>query len=303
MGGGRLEKGVCQCNELQEVDGRCDKACRDKELRFCYNPRADQIQIHDPAEGTTVYVDANRISAGKPRCKIGDCCRFRMISIHGGTGAPVGRYNVGLKEILALLGDGTDASAVRAARRALLQTDAAAGIELPLVCLEHGESMVWDLTDLTGTLHYPTYDKDSLLNTNANFDYGPFRALAERLQSDAVTKTFIYAFTEAGTYVFSDSEDAAKKTIIRVVREHETCPTDGDNAPIMSISQTSLTNLGVAPTTDIILAPDWLLIGVLLMGVVLLVAGIVVGLWHFRRQTWGMVCDQTDRRACNRIVL
>ena len=236
----------------------CGKDCRQKELKFCYNPTTDNIEIHDPVENSVVRVPASKITAGKPTCINSDCCPFRLTSILSG-GIARGRYNVRRAEILSLLDD--QAATPQAGRRSLLQATDAVGIDLPLICLEYGESMVWDLSSGDKN-HYPVYEKDSLLNTNANFDYGPFRALAERLQSDVVTKTFMYAFTEAGTYVFSDSTDAAKKTVIRVVNAHETCPTDGDNAPIMSISKTTLTNLGVAQTNEIVLAPDWLLIGV-----------------------------------------
>lgn len=77
---------------------------------------------------------------------------------------------------------------------------------------------------------------------NPDFDYGPFRELADRLASTETIRTFAYTFLEAGVYVFGDAADKSKKTVIRVVDQHETCPT---SAPIVAITATNLVQLGV----------------------------------------------------------
>jgi hypothetical protein len=56
---------------------------------------------------------------------------------------------------------------------------------------------------------YPVYVKDSLLNTNDNFDYGEFDALSSMLSSEVV-KSFVFTFDEPGIYVFADSRNTAK---------------------------------------------------------------------------------------------
>ena len=65
--------------------------------------------------------------------------------------------------------------------------------------------------------HYPIYQKDSLLNTNADFDFGQFLVLQQEMaKADNVT-AFIFTFQESGVYVVADSDNAAKQTIISVM--------------------------------------------------------------------------------------
>lgn len=47
-------------------------------------------------------------------------------------------------------------------------------INNPVVCTVAGSAMLFDELDET---KYPVYEKDSLLNTNSNFDYGDFEDL------------------------------------------------------------------------------------------------------------------------------
>lgn len=51
---------------------------------------------------------------------------------------------------------------------------------------------------------YPIYMKDSLLNTNPNFDYGDFDKLPELLIG-LTQQNFIFSFETPGVYVFADS--------------------------------------------------------------------------------------------------
>jgi len=53
-----------------------------------------------------------------------------------------------------------------------------ATIDNPIMCLELGESIMFTISDYN---HYPVYVKDSILNSNANFDYGPFIDLATKI--------------------------------------------------------------------------------------------------------------------------
>ena len=58
---------------------------------------------------------------------------------------------------------------------------------------------------------YPRYFKDSILNTNPDFDYGPFTNLEKMVTVQNVTVTsFSFIFKEQGVYVF---ENAATATI------------------------------------------------------------------------------------------
>jgi|JI10StandDraft_1071094.scaffolds.fasta_scaffold84118_4 hypothetical protein len=46
------------------------------------------------------------------------------------------------------------------------------------MCLELGETLIFTIDDYD---HYPVYVKDSILNSNSEFDYGPFVDLATKL--------------------------------------------------------------------------------------------------------------------------
>ena len=61
--------------------------------------------------------------------------------------------------------------------------------------------------------HYPVYLKDSVMNSNPNFDYGQFLILADQMktkmsQNDTKPSIFAFTFTSQGAYVFIDSSDS-----------------------------------------------------------------------------------------------
>jgi hypothetical protein len=55
----------------------------------------------------------------------------------------------------------------------LLQTNTETLISPVVLCLIQGQGIAFDFSDSPG--NFPVYVKDSLLNTNPNFDYGAFR--------------------------------------------------------------------------------------------------------------------------------
>ena len=66
---------------------------------------------------------------------------------------------------------------------------------------------------------YPRYFKDSILNTNQDFDYGPFKKLEDMILVQNITvQTFSYIFREKGIYVFENSLSGTV-TVIGVVSE------------------------------------------------------------------------------------
>ena len=84
--------------------------------------------------------------------------------------------------------------------------DGAAYITNPVICTTRGSALLFE--NLSAD-KYPKYVKDSLLNTNDNFDYGEFDALSSMLSSEVV-KSFVFTFDEPGIYVFADSRNTAK---------------------------------------------------------------------------------------------
>ena len=76
---------------------------------------------------------------------------------------------------------------------------------------------------------YPVYMKDSILNTNPQFDYGQFLKLQTAINQGSTVTAFSFVFTEAGVYVFQDSVQTTKVTIIGVVAATQQCSNKDTN--------------------------------------------------------------------------
>ena len=59
-------------------------------------------------------------------------------------------------------------------------------ISNPVVCIPRGSALLFENINKE---HYPVYMKDSLINTNENFDYSEFTILGQKLESDTSTIT------------------------------------------------------------------------------------------------------------------
>ena len=97
----------------------------------------------------------------------------------------------------------------------------------PVICTTRGSALLFE--NLTSD-KYPIYEKDSLLNTNDNFDYGEFDALSKQLSTEVV-KSFVFTFDEPGIYVFADSRQTEKQLIIAIMGDGKACPTDTSFSP------------------------------------------------------------------------
>jgi hypothetical protein len=94
-------------------------------------------------------------------------------------------------------------------------------LDNPVMCLELGETLIFSIADDD---HYPRYEKDSLLNSNMNFDYGPFLELENMMDSGNTTiKSFAYTFRSSGRYAFTDSDDSDNLLLVTVMSEGEEC--------------------------------------------------------------------------------
>lgn len=100
-------------------------------------------------------------------------------------------------------------------RRLQLDANQAQYINNPVICTTSGSAMLFE--NLSEE-KYPFYMKDSLLNTNSNFDYGAFSALPEQLQGKT-NQNFVFTFEQSGIYVFGDSRDEAKLMVISVMAD------------------------------------------------------------------------------------
>lgn len=181
-----------------------------------------------------------------------------------------------------LIGNGTQlGSSVQARRRR--QTDQAQsstadqpqfdGIDDPTICLEFGQTLLFQVSSTS----YPVYDVDNLLNTNPEFDFGVFTLLAETQQFSVAESTvlFPFRFAVSGVFVFYLSNNVNRKTYVRVVELSAQCPELG---PFYPTTSSRTTQLGIVRSDDILLSPNWILIGSLLAGTVVLMALLTVAL-------------------------
>ncbi len=76
--------------------------------------------------------------------------------------------------------------------------------------------------------NYPVYDKNSILNTNPDFDYGPFLNLDQMINVQKLNiSTFSYVFNDVGTYVFKNAASGTV-TVIGVVSPTDKCKGSND---------------------------------------------------------------------------
>jgi len=97
----------------------------------------------------------------------------------------------------------------------------------PVMCIKQGSAVLFTVDTLTKS--YPQYLKDSILNTNPNFDYGQFMNLKTTVDQGMKVTAFSFAFNEPGVYVFQDSRNLTKITIIGVLKESQECSTKDAN--------------------------------------------------------------------------
>jgi len=128
---------------------------------------------------------------------------------------------------------------------------------------------------------YPVYEKDSLLNTNSNFDYGDFADLPVQLAGQS-NVNFVFTFEQAGIYVFADARDASKLMIISVMKPTEKCPANSKFSPM---TYASLLKVG-AYREPVLLPPDWTFFFLNLFAFIGLVALSVICVSCIARRDW-----------------
>ncbi|KAI2656226.1 Teneurin-4 [Labeo rohita] len=140
------------------------------------------------------------------------------------------------------------------------------GVLNPTACLHPGDILLFTVTQQ----HYPQYDVDSLYNTNAAFDWGPFRLLAQDQElARSAHSLFSISLHEPG--------------YVRVVPAGGECY---DTGPFFPSDPHHLTRMGIAQRRQLLLRPDWTMIGGLLVGAVVILCLCVTILILFREYGW-----------------
>lgn len=92
------------------------------------------------------------------------------------------------------------------------------------------------------------------MNTNFDFDFGAFLNLGYKLSQGEEISSFVFTFEDEGVYVFYNSNNTAKQTIISVMGTGSTCP-EGNSFNAQTYS--AMLKVGVHQAGQITLTPDW----------------------------------------------
>ena len=167
----------------------------------------------------------------------------------------------------------------------------------PIVSLKTGDSVIFDITKQ----NYPKYVKDSLLNTNPDFDYSKFRELEFNAATNLEFTTFSFTFDTAGTYVFQLSSSTSSVTIFKVLDANVARSV---SSYFVESSNSNLVVVGIKSDTNYAVSPDWNLVVGLLLGILALVLMMLGFLYYFRRRAWSYhaVIDTSYRRKNKKAV-
>lgn len=158
-------------------------------------------------------------------------------------------------------------------------------ISAPIVCLPLGGTLLFDLPE--GKTTYPIYLKNSLLNTNPDFDYGNFRHLASlAANEDSEIRYFAYSFAQNGTYAFTTSNNPQRGAtlVVVVMAAGLECPVETSLVPV---SYDNLVLLGLRRSEIPALVPDWSTIAGMLIGLFLFLIVLMACILTLRRLAFG----------------
>lgn len=173
--------GVCTCNQDLGVDNVCNQGCRKSAPQLSL-VSGTTVRVTDPS-GATKLQDLTQVGDvyGDPACGAGgrEDCTVRSAG-QDASGAFLGGYSppalVGEQRRLRssknrLLSDGEFPH--RELQAAGAETGGAriSKVINPVYCIVAGSSFLFTISD---PKHYPVYLRDSVLNTNPDFDYGAF---------------------------------------------------------------------------------------------------------------------------------
>ncbi|KAF7699916.1 hypothetical protein HF521_002874 [Silurus meridionalis] len=150
----------------------------------------------------------------------------------------------------------------------------------PIACLHLEDIILFSVT----RHHYPQYDIDNLFNTNAAFDWGVFRILKQELAMARSTNFFFsVSFSEPGVYVLKLSSNQHKHMYVKVLPAGGDCY---DIGPFFPADPHHMIRMGIALQRQLLLRPDWWVIGGLLAGATVVLCMCLVVLILFREYGW-----------------
>ncbi len=271
--------GICQCKDVQRLDNVCNKACRDSmpSMTITSDGKVRVNTASDPYNYNPTYMTPLSIanfSSEYMSCPTGKSCSAKSVRFST-AGSITGTYGLGPRLSQAYLNATTKSSRrllTSDEQRRILATVTSTEISDPVMCIHEGDTMIFEID---GAGHYPVYQKDSLLNSNANFDYGAFKALAETVTAEIANglspaQYFAFTFTTSGRYFFTDSISTDRTLVVSVTKTSEKCPSE--SAYLNSRTSSSLSVTGLAQNASIMLEPDYIMLLIILVAFVLALA-------------------------------
>ena len=168
----------------------------------------------------------------------------------------------------------------------------APSIQQPMVCLSLGDTLMWDLREGGG---FPVYVRDSLLNSNPDFDYGQFEQLAATQRAYGNVTLFAFTFRDAGVYAFTMSNNPDASMLVTVASAGSSCPTDG---PIVPMNLATLIEVGARRNDELVLDVDWVFVAWTVVLFVLSVSLVVLGFCYCHYSPWAK--GRVSRRVAYR---
>lgn len=298
--------GLCACNQVVHLEDVCNSKCRNSTVIVSCDPASDSLLIDDPVTGQIESIPLSSFNLmGSFTCTASSS---RIYSISAANGTFSGIYGFGqtiaskasysLDRRLSVnildsiygshsISDPFSTRLLASSNAIKFNASAYPRLPQPLVCISQNDSIVFDIS----SHEYPVYRKDSLVNTNPNFDYSSFRNLQILATQSSILNNFSFTFISPGVYEFSMSSSSANLIII-VTPPSEQCVTAG---PFVEASQSNMIQSGVSSTSDLVLSPDWTLVIGLVVGVFLVINLVAGFLYYFRKKSWDIASTSSQQ--------
>lgn len=267
--------GLCPCDNLPSQDTICDTTCIESMPQVTILSDGS-YNVYDPASDSTinlVFTASNYLSSVTcdDECQV-HAVSFTATGIEANYGVPKNFEQDYYSQIN---------------RRLQISSNS---INSPLACALTGDTFVFSLTPKS---YFPSYLKNSLINTNKNFDYAAFKELEWRMRSsESNVDTFAFTFTEEGYYDFVDSYDNNKHIIIKIVSSLDKCTSSTIRERMTASSSTVFytrtadnTNaFGISASSGMLEEPNWgIIAGILVASFIMLLVFIaLLAFLHWR---------------------
>jgi hypothetical protein len=306
---GTLDRtGQCTCSDTSPTaEATCNQACI---AASCDVTMDNEGTVTYTAEdGSTYTLDYSTYTGarGDLECASEQGCSLTQVNMDGGSiegsyGCTAFNTDVAIRRMLMIYDDSDKPEKstweFNRKTRDLATADAdTATISDPVICLENGDSLQFSIDDYD---HYPEYDENNILNSNEEFDYGPFLELSDQIDSKALQGQtgatnpilFSYTFSDGGTYVFLDHTITTNQLVVVVAGSGETC--ENSNTNIQTSSSRSLGASGASQSDNIVLDLDTNLLAAIIVFMVLIICIIALSVAYCLHKAFDLSRPKVD---------